>query len=191
MKKAILTAMALVALSAGSAHAHAQGSEPSVTILLSGGAEANDIYVSLSPDGRSYSIASIVPLEVGGEVCVHPEGIPTELLCEASVIAGFEVNAGGGNDSVVIAAKVPVPVTLRGGPGNDKLVGGAGNDKLVGGAGRDILVGRAGADSLYGGPGNDRLYGGPGNDTMRGGPGHDTLSPGPGGKHASVRRLTA
>ena len=177
MKRAILTAMTvLVAWAAGTAHA----AEPRLTVLLAGGAEANTISIALSPDGRTYVIDSVVPLEVGGSVCWHPEAQPNELVCEAASIGGFEVNAGAGDDSVTVAREVPIPVTLRGGPGQDRLVGGAGGDKLVGGSGDDVLIGRAGADSLFGGSGDDRLVGGSGNDLLRGDGGEDTLLGGSG-----------
>jgi Ca2+-binding RTX toxin-like protein len=177
MKRAILTAMTvLVAWAAPTVHA----TEPSLTVLFAGGSEADTITIRLSPDGRTYAIDSPVPLEVGGSVCWHPEGQANQLLCEAMAIGGFEVNAGGGDDSIVVAAAVPVPVTLRGGPGNDRLVGGLGSDKLVGGPGDDILIGNVGKDLLYGGPGNDRLIGGPDYDVLRGEAGDDTLNGGPG-----------
>jgi Ca2+-binding RTX toxin-like protein len=176
MKRAILIAMTVLATNAGIAHA----SQQPVTILLAGGSETNTISISLSADGRTYTIKSAAPLEVGGSVCSHPEGREDELVCEAMAIGGFEVNAGSGGDSVAIGRAVPVPVTMRGGAGNDRLVGGGGDDKLLGGAGDDVLVGRAGADSLYGGPGNDRLIGCSGNDLLTGGPGEDTLLGGSG-----------
>lgn len=177
MKKAILTVLtALVALSATAAHAETGP----VTLLLAGGAEDNSIRISLSSDGRDYVIQSRVVLEAGGDLCSHPEGSPTELLCEAPAIAGFEVNVGGGNDKVVLASDIPVPATLRGGPGEDKLIGGDAADKLLGGSGNDFLSGRRGDDWLLGGPGNDHLLGGPGNDQLRGGPGIDFLNGGPG-----------
>ncbi len=175
MKRAILTAMTvLVAWAAPSAHA----TEPSLTVLLAAGSEAETITIGLSPDGRNYVIDSPAPLEVGGSVCWHPEGQANELLCEAAAIGGFEVNAGGGDDSIVVAASVPVPVTLRGGPGNDRLVGGLNSDKLVGGPGDDILIGNVGKDLLYGGPGDDRLIGGPDYDVLRGDAGDDILNGG-------------
>jgi Ca2+-binding RTX toxin-like protein len=177
MKRAILIASTVLASFLGGV-AHA--AEPGLTVLLAGGAEANTIGIELSSDGHSYTIESVAPLEVGGNVCSHPEGNPNELVCEAASIGGFEVNAGGGDDSVVVAREVSVPVTLRGGPGNDVLIGGAGNDKLIGGAGNDVLIGRAGADSLFGGPGDDRLIGGSGNDILHGEGGEDTLIGGPG-----------
>jgi Ca2+-binding RTX toxin-like protein len=177
MKKTFLIAATALAVGGGSmAHAAA----PQVTVLLAGGAEEDTITIGLSADGRSYVIDSAGPLEVGGSVCAHPEGMPTELVCEAAPIAGFEVNAGGGNDSITVARTVPAPVTLRGGPGNDRLVGGAGDDRLIGGAGDDTLIGRAGNDTLFGGPGDDRLIGGPGNDVLRGEAGEDVLLAGSG-----------
>jgi hypothetical protein len=172
MKRTILIiAVALVASLAAVAHA----GERSLTELLAGGVEDSQIEIELSPDGRTYVIDSIVSLEVGGDVCWHPTGLENELQCEAAAIAGFEVNAGAGNDSVSVAANLPIPVTLRGGPGDDTLMGGSAADKLTGGPGNDLLSGHGGADLLYGGPGDDRLLGGPGDDRLLGGPGEDTL----------------
>jgi len=177
MKRAILIAtMVLVAQAAAVSHA----AEQSITVLLAGGSEDNSIAIGLSADGRSYVIDSVVPLEVGGSVCSHPEANQNELVCEATWIAGFEVNSGAGDDSVIVARGVAVPTTLRGGPGNDKLIGGAGADKLIGGPGDDGLVGRAGGDSLFGGSGNDRLVGGSGNDLLHGDSGEDVLLGGTG-----------
>jgi Ca2+-binding RTX toxin-like protein len=186
MKRAILTAMALVvALAASPAHAE----EKAYNLLITGGAEENVLSVKLSLDGRQYVIDSLSPLEVGGAICTHPEPVAAEavanrLLCEATAIAGFEVNAGDGNDSVIISPKIQVPVTLRGGPGDDRLYGGAGADKLVGGVGNDALIGRAGNDGLYGGPGDDQLFAGSGNDILRGGSGENELIGGSG--HNSI-----
>ncbi len=177
MKKAILIAMTLVAALAAPP---AQAEAPSFTLLITGGSEENALDVKLSPDGREYIIDSMSPLEVGGVVCTHPEAAENRLVCEATAIAGFEVNAGGGNDSVIISPKIQIPVTLRGGPGEDRLCGGAADDKLVGGSGEDTLIGRAGNDALYGGSGNDRLYAGSGDDIVNGGRGEDEIVGGPG-----------
>jgi hypothetical protein len=180
MKRLLLISFALLALLApGMAHAETK----TYTVLLAGGSEANMIRIWLTPDGRQYVIDSIVPLEVGGEICAHPEDNPYELVCDAPSIAGFEVNSGGGDDHVHVAGSVAVPVTMRGGSGSDVLFGGTGADKLVGGAGNDRLVGWRGDDLLYGGPGDDTLLGGPGNDLLSGGPGADTLNGGSGRNH--------
>jgi Ca2+-binding RTX toxin-like protein len=177
MKRALLIAITvLAAVFAAPAHA----GERSLNLLLAGGPEDNEITIALSADGRSFAIDSIAPLEVGGGICTHPEEKPNEIVCEAAAIGGFEVNANGGDDSVLIGKTVPLAVTLRGGPGEDKLVGGSGNDKLLGGSGNDVLVGRAGNDWLAGSSGDDKLVGGSGDDKLLGGPGTNTLLGGSG-----------
>jgi Ca2+-binding RTX toxin-like protein len=178
MKKAILTLLALLAALAPASAVAVDA--PAYNVLLAGGDEANMIHIWLTADGREYVIDSVVPLEVGGTVCANPEGQTNELVCDAPAIAGFEVNSGGGEDEVSVAKQISIPVTMRGGPGNDTLIGGSGPDKLVGGGGDDTLVGGSGDDVLYGGPGADRLLGGPGDDVLHGGSGADTLLGGPG-----------
>jgi hypothetical protein len=177
MKKLLLISFALLALLAP---ASAMAAEKTYTVLLAGGDEPNSIKIWLSPDGREYVIDSLIQLEVGGSVCTHPEDNPNELVCAAPSIAGFEVNSGAGDDRVSVAKNIAVPVTMRGGAGDDFLLGGAGPDKLIGGQGNDRLVGWRGDDVLYGGPGDDVLIGGPGNDVLGGGSGTDTLVGGTG-----------
>jgi hypothetical protein len=177
MKRAVLIAAVLVAALAPTL---AHGATKPVNVLLAGGAENSDIRIWLTPDGRSYVIDSIVALEVGGNICVNPEGNPNELVCDAPAIGSFEVNAGSGDDQVWVAPNVPIPVTMRGGEGRDRLTGGGGPDKLVGGSGNDRLTGQRGDDALYGGIGADVLIGGPGADLLRGGAGRDSLRGGPG-----------
>jgi Ca2+-binding RTX toxin-like protein len=180
MKKTILIVVAvLVALQSAAGFARAETGP--VTLLISGGPGNSGLHISLTPDGREYLIVSTDPLEVGGDVCEHPaEDLLNELLCKATAIAGFEVNAGAGADSVYFSSDIPVPVTVRGGAGADRLIGGNASDKLIGGPDRDFLEGRRGDDWLLGGPGTDKLLGGPGNDQLRGGPDKDTLVGGPG-----------
>ncbi|HWM64852.1 MAG TPA: hypothetical protein VNP96_12800, partial [Solirubrobacterales bacterium] len=153
---------------------------PAITVLLAGGSASNVIQIWLTPEGREYVIDSIVPLEVGGSVCANPEGNPNELICPAPPIAGFEINADGGDDKVSVSKDIAIPVTMRGGPGRDVLLGGAGPDKLIGGAGDDRLAGWKGNDLLAGGPGNDVHLGGPGNDVIFSGPGDDVVRDGRG-----------
>ena len=178
MKRIILLIpLALAALLAAPASGAAT---KAYTVLLAGGEEANMIRVWLSSDGRQYVIDSVVELEVGGGICEHPAENSYELVCDAPAIAGFEVNAGGGDDRVRLAGSVAVPVTMRGGPGDDTLIGGSSADRLIGGVGDDRLIGGRGADRLYGGPGDDTLIGGPGSDLLDGGSGRDRLFGGPG-----------
>lgn len=177
MKKLILIFLVLFA-AATALPAHAEPGP--LTLLINGNKENDAFYVSLTPDGREYVITSTLPLETGGDLCAHPEAVPTELACMAPAIAGFEVNAADGADFVTFSSDIPVPVTVRGGPGADHLVGGSVADKVVGGPDDDVLIGRRGDDWMLGGPGRDRLLGGPGNDQLRGGPKQDKLVGGPG-----------
>jgi RTX calcium-binding nonapeptide repeat (4 copies) len=177
MKRAILIAITVMAACAAPV---ANAAERELNVLLTGGPEANVLEVKLSPDGRSYLIDSLGPLEAGGGICTHPEAAPHELVCEAAPIASFEINVGSGNDSAIISPKITVPATLRGGPGNDRLRGGGGGDKLVGGPGDDALAGYGSEDWIFGGSGDDWLYGGPGADRLNGGPGADFMRGGPG-----------
>lgn len=174
-----IAATALVGVLAPLAGA-AERTEKSVNLVLAGDDLGNTFSIGVTSDGRQYTIESAAPLAVGGELCRHPGGDEKQLLCEATAIAGFEINGNGGDDTITLAANLPVPATLRGGPGEDKLTGGAGNDKLVGGPGGDKLTGGAGNDSLFGGSGEDQLSGGNGDDRLFGGSGMDLLLGGAG-----------
>jgi Ca2+-binding RTX toxin-like protein len=177
---AVLVAAASIVADASGATTHTRrvaATEGSVNLVLAGTPDEDRITIELSADGRTYEIESAAPLEVGGTVCTHPGKRPEALACEATAIAGFEINTGAGNDVVTLGRTVPVPATIWGGEGDDVLTGGAGNDKLVGGPGDDELNGRGGNDLLIGGPGDDVLNGGPGEDRLIGGPGHNVLRP--------------
>jgi Ca2+-binding RTX toxin-like protein len=180
MKKVILILLAVLAAQAPAPASAGPPPEAAYNVLLAGGDEPNSIRIWLTPDGRQYVIDSIVPLEVGGTVCTNPEGRTNELVCDAPFIAGFEVNSDGGGDEVSVAPEISIPVTMRGGHGDDTLIGGSGPDKLIGGSGADRLIGGRGADVLYGGTGADTLLGGPASDVLRGGPGADLLRGGSG-----------
>jgi Ca2+-binding RTX toxin-like protein len=184
MKRAILILVTIWAAQAAPL-AHA---ETMYTVVLAGGAVESDIRIWQMPEGGDYVIDSVAPLEVGGTICENTPGVPTELVCKASMVAGFEVNAGDGNDTLVVGGAVRVPVTIRGGPGDDHLVGGLGYDKLIGGDGNDDLNGRGSDDLIFGGPGDDVLSGGPGHDTLSGGPGKDVLNGGPGQHGLGVKQ---
>ncbi|MFL5900297.1 MAG: hypothetical protein ACJ75S_03780 [Solirubrobacterales bacterium] len=181
MKKTIVTMLAVLATCCAPAAAAETSPEPTTyTIVLAGGSTQNTMRIWLTPDGYSYVIDSAAPLEVGGTVCQNPPENPKELICQAPLVAGFEVNAGPMDDTVSVAPAVQVPVTMRGAAGDDLLLGGSGSDRLIGGPGKDRLGGRGGDDQLYGGPGSDALTGGSGNDVLHGGPGRDLLRGGSG-----------
>jgi Ca2+-binding RTX toxin-like protein len=93
----------------------------------------------------------------------------------AASVSKICVDAGAGNDSVMIAADLAITAELNGGAGNDRLTGGAGNDRLLGGPGNDTLLGGAGDDYLDGGIGNDTLNGQTGSNQLFGGLGNNVL----------------
>jgi Ca2+-binding RTX toxin-like protein len=85
-----------------------------------------------------------------------------------TIIAGYTVDAGLGNDLVVGNA---AGGSLTGGGGNDVLRAGAGSSSLQGDAGRDSLIGGAGDDALYVYNAADLVRG----EVYDGGAGNDTL----------------
>ena len=112
------------------------------------------------------------------QVDIGDDNSPDASFPTASV-ARIDVDAGPGNDFVRIAednGRVLIPVTLKGGPGNDELTGGSGAETIDGGPGEDVLAGGSGAGSFDGGPGNDVLVGGSGPGSFDGGPGDDTIT---------------
>jgi hypothetical protein len=177
MKKVTLIMLAALALLPA---VPSRAEMTSYTVVLAGGATQSMIHIWLTPDGTTYVIDSVAPLEVGGEICENAAENPNELLCKAPMVAGFEVNAGVGDDKVKVASAITIPVTMRGGLGHDVLIGGSGPDKLIGGPGDDRLIGGPGNDLIFGGPGDDLIRGGPGDDELRGGPGRDAFDPGSG-----------
>jgi Ca2+-binding RTX toxin-like protein len=99
------------------------------------------------------------------------------------------VNANGGDDWIKVDESLGVPVTMRGGLGNDTLMGGSaadelhgewGDDKILGLGGNDYLYGESGNDLIIGGDGNDKIYGSDGDDNLVGGNGDDWMEGGAG-----------
>ncbi len=131
------------------------------TIVNVVGTTGNDSIVINQANGQLFVFAFI------GEVRVK--------IFSAQNVQAIFVNAGAGNDAVVLTPSVTIPSTLLGGAGNDVLRGGSARDVVLGGAGDDLLVGNAGNDILLGGNGNDVMFGGAGNDVLAGNAGNDRL----------------
>jgi len=88
-----------------------------------------------------------------------------QVFCGRSGITRLHADLGEREDVVNVA--LPIPATLLGGPGADRLTTGAPNDRLEGGEGNDRLDGGGGDDELDGGLGTDTLTGGAGDDVLR------------------------
>ncbi|HEY7950061.1 MAG TPA: hypothetical protein VID51_04415 [Solirubrobacterales bacterium] len=179
--KIVMLLVVLAVVTAPFVRAETPPDSSAITVRLTrSAATENTMLIWLTPDGYSYVIDSAAPLEGGEPACQLAPENPNELVCDAPMVAGFEVHAGPREDKIVVTRAVQVPVTIRGGRGSDLLFGGGGSDLLVGGPGEDRLGGRAGDDLIFGGPGSDLLLGGPGDDVLRGGPGRDESRDGPG-----------
>gem|GEM_PF-4127407 len=76
------------------------------------------------------------------------DGVPDSTMRSYTGVQRIAFSGGSGDDKVTVDASVTVPVTLKGGPGNDILIGGSGDD---------VLIGDDGNDSVTGGLGNDRF----------------------------------
>jgi hypothetical protein len=79
--------------------------------------------------------------------------------CTAAAVVA---DLGEGNDSLAGAEVTDQPLTVRGGPGEDRIYGGRRADDIAGGPGNDNLLA-----VLEGAPaGGDRIDGGPDDDTL-------------------------
>jgi Ca2+-binding RTX toxin-like protein len=114
----------------------------------------------------------IVVSESGGVVGIDVNGTASTLAGASSLL----IDALGGPDTVTLSG-LTIPVTVKGGAGDDRidasgvsaigvvLLGGDGNDLLIGGDAADTLLGEADDDVLSGNGGADILDGGAGFDT--------------------------
>ena len=110
---------------------------------------------------------------VGGAVSVTMNGA---YLGRFAADRRIVVEAGGGDDVVVVSNTLNLDAALSGGRGDDRLVGGRGDDSLDGGVGEDVLIALVGDNRLDGGAGDDVLRGGDGDDVLTGGGGDDRLA---------------
>jgi Ca2+-binding RTX toxin-like protein len=106
----------------------------------------------------------------GGDISVNASMNGTNpFVASAAVVNSIVVRLGSGNDILVSAPNITVPMTIEGGEGNDLITAGGGADFIDGGPGIDILSGGGGNDVLIGGNGSDMLVGQAGEDLLIGG----------------------
>jgi Ca2+-binding RTX toxin-like protein len=101
-----------------------------------------------------------------------------------SAAANNFINAGEGDDTILLTNQGVGASFILGGAGNDSIQAGdtwgqfngdAGNDTINTGSGGGFVLGGADDDLLVGHLGQDNLSGGDGHDTLRGGAGDDWL----------------
>jgi Ca2+-binding RTX toxin-like protein len=121
----------------------------------------------------------------GPNVRVTVNGVSTS----RGTIPKLYIDARRGDDVILVAPDVTIPMTIYGGAGNDSIACGSGADKVFAGdgddtvnsgGGRDTIYADAGNDSIRGGGSSDLLDGGADNDMVRGDAGNDNLAGGDG-----------
>jgi Ca2+-binding RTX toxin-like protein len=100
-----------------------------------------------------------------GEITEDANAWIIQTFCPRAGITGVRVDVGEREDTATVA--VPLPVTLLGGPGADRLQTGPAADQVDGGDGNDRVDAGAGDDTVVGGVGTDTLAGGAGADLLR------------------------
>lgn len=128
-------------------------------------------------------------------------------VCPARGVGAIEVDMGPRGDFVKVKKRLPVPLVVHLGRGQDKFIGkgerdicfseGARRNRCIGGGNNDVCItgnrnsdcvgGRGndychhgnGSDGCWGGPGRDICIMGAGQDGCHGGPGNDRLYGGP------------
>jgi diguanylate cyclase (GGDEF)-like protein len=113
-----------------------------LTIQAGSGSEGNGALVKEEGPGATLTAGQGCSLSAPGQV-------------HCSLPSSMSIDTGDGNDSVV--AYTWIPLSLKGGPGDDALYGSGGKDTLDGGDGNDTLGGGFGGDTIKGGPGNDTV----------------------------------
>ncbi len=128
--------------------------------------------LTITGDGAANNIQ--VSRNAAGDYRVRVDGTIDQTFAFASVNR-ILINAGDGNDTVLIASNIAIPTEVHGEAGNDSLTGGGHGDMLFGEAGNDVILARGGDDILVGGDGDDYLDGGAGRDVLIGGKGADII----------------
>ena len=83
------------------------------------------------------------------------QGNIREVTCSTSGVTELFVDLGGGDDQARI--DVPMPVTVNGRAGNDRITAGGADDTVFGGEGNDVLEPGLGADVVQAEAGDDEL----------------------------------
>jgi Ca2+-binding RTX toxin-like protein len=127
---------------------------------------------------RNFSNAiTVSTADDGDSVVVRLNGYD-EVSFDRIDIASIVIEGGRRNDRITVRepeGRIDLPMTIRGGSGNDVVDLDFTPAIVDGGSGNDTLLGSDGDDTLHGGDNNDRVFGGPGDDTLGGGSGNDDI----------------
>jgi hypothetical protein len=162
-----LFALLLTAPAAGASTFGMSGTVP----VFSGDAAADRVQLTRYDDTQN-GVSWYLATDDGGTTpqspCVRVSS--TMAACRLTPGGGYELDTGGGADTLTIATGVPTGTTNLG-PGDDTFTGQSAADVVHGGDGNDTLRGAGGNDQLFGDGGNDLVAGQTGNDIVDGGAG--------------------
>lgn len=177
----------------------ASAAVPAGRIVVSGSASGS--HLRLSTDGANILVAGAMA-DAPPRGCRFTHG-HNAAACPLAGATAIELNMGDAGDFVEVLDRMPFPLTVHLGSGEDKFIGsgekdlcypegsrrnrcvGGGGDDVcitgdqnsdcVGGPGADYCRTSAGSDGCWGGPGDDVCYMGPGQDGCHGEAGDDRL----------------
>jgi hypothetical protein len=185
----VLIAMLVLPLAAHAATVSVAGDVLRVAAAAGEGNQLTVAAAPAAPDPRAGSFTVTdwgAPLTAGPGCTLSEDGSATCAAPSAAPpLARIEVDAGDLDDSVSVAA--PLPVAILGADGDDALRAASPSSVLDGGVGDDAVEGGDGPDQLLGGDGDDRLTGGYGDDAILGGTGADFADGGDGHDAIEVR----
>jgi Ca2+-binding RTX toxin-like protein len=172
---------------------------PAGRIVVEGSTSGS--HLKLTADGSNILVEGAMA-ETPPHGCAFSHGHDAA-VCPLAGAAAIEVEMGPGNDFVSVLDRLPVPLTVHLGFGEDKFVGngerdvcypegsrrnrcvgeggddvcitGSLNSDCVGGFGNDYCRTSTGSDGCWGGPGDDVCYMGSGQDGCHGEAGDDRL----------------
>jgi Ca2+-binding RTX toxin-like protein len=115
--------------------------------------------------GRNTTDDMTVVNTPGGRV-LFSRAAPGPFTVDMGTVERLSLTPFAGDDKLVTAPDVTLPISVAAGPGLDNITTGAGVDLIEGGEDVDALNGGAGGDRILGNPGNDLMNGNAGNDTL-------------------------
>ncbi|MCS6978295.1 MAG: tandem-95 repeat protein [Gemmatales bacterium] len=93
----------------------------------------------------------------------------------STTVSSLFIDVRGGDDRVWIGSLNARPVTIHGGPGNDRLRGSPGADLIVDLSGHNVIWSRGGNDTIHAGDGNDWIWADGGDDLIHTGNGSNCV----------------
>jgi uncharacterized protein GlcG (DUF336 family) len=157
--------------------------------------EARDVPATVALAGTTLTVTGTAGDD---RIRVFFDGATINVLDGTQVIGSFApgsvtalaVNAGTGNDVVIIDPNLPQVATIDTNGGTDKLVAGGGNTVLLGGTDRDFLFGSATGTTTFNGDGgqNDLFKVMPSDIVLPGGSDRSIAAFPPGGAPAAMQQ---